>query len=166
MRCQYPWSLKVVRFVDNFLSFIQLNISRVDIRCVLGNGVGGAAQSTQPVIIYITINIIPSEDEVSPVEATMPGHIQFPTPERFLSLSHHQPVETGNNMPQSEEISPTGTKNPHFALHQADEAMKRIVPIDQSNTWERAVVRIKWVMDTLGPIAEVRIMLCRYPWLS
>jgi hypothetical protein len=51
---------------------------------------------------------------------------------------------------------PTGTKNPRFALHQADETMNRIVTIDRSNRWERAVGRIKWVMDTLGPIAEVR----------
>jgi hypothetical protein len=29
-------------------------------------------------------------------------------------------------------------------------------PIDQSNTWQGAVGRIKWVMDTLSPIAEVR----------
>jgi hypothetical protein len=62
-------------------------------------------------------------------------------------------------MPQSrEEMSPTSTKNPRFALDRADESMKRIVPIDRSNTWERAVGRIKWVMDTLSPIAEVRVM--------
>jgi hypothetical protein len=64
-------------------------------------------------------------------------------------------------MPLSrEEVSPTSTENPRhgFALDRANEAMKRIVPIDQSNTWERAVGRIKWVMDTLGPIAGVRAM--------
>jgi hypothetical protein len=60
-------------------------------------------------------------------------------------------------MPQSqEEMSPISTKNPRFALDRADEAMKPIVPIDRPNTWERAVRRIKWVMDTLDPIAEVR----------
>jgi hypothetical protein len=36
--------------------------------------------------------------------------------------------------------------------------MKQVFPIDESDTWERAVGRIKWVMDTLGPIAEVRVM--------
>jgi hypothetical protein len=61
-------------------------------------------------------------------------------------------------MPQSrKEVSLTSTMNPRFALHRADESIKRIVPIDGSNTWERAVGRIKWVMDTLGPIAEVRV---------
>ena len=91
----------MVRFVEYFLSFNQLNISRADIPCVLKNDDGEAARSTQPVTLYITVNIT------------------------------------------------------RFDPHQADESMKRI---DGSNTWERAVRRIKWVMDTLGPIAEVRVM--------
>jgi hypothetical protein len=161
----------VVRFVENSLSFYQLNISRADIPCVLENDVGEAARSTPPITLYITVNItppdlcnsppcMPTEDDDSlSEEATIPGRIQFPSPEHFLPLSHHQPVETGNTIPQSlEKMSPTTTKNPRFALHWADGSMKRIVPIDRSNTWERAVGRIKWVMDTLGPIAEVRVI--------
>ncbi len=57
-----------------------------------------------------------------------------------------------------EEMSSTSTKNSRFAFHRAYEAMKRVVPIDRPNTWERAVGRIKWVMDTLSPIAEVRVI--------
>jgi hypothetical protein len=163
----------LVRFVENSLSFNQLNISPADIPCVLENDLGEAARSTQPVTLYITVNstppnvykslpsIPPTEDDDSPAEeATIPRRIQLPVPEHLLPVSHHQPVETGNTMPQSwEEMSPTtSTRNPHFALHRADESMKRIVPIDRSNTWERAVGRIKWVMDTLGPIAEVRVI--------
>ena len=148
-----------------------MNVSLADIPCVLENGVGEAARSTQPVTLYITVNItppnlyntppcIPTEDEdFLAEEATIPGRIQVPALEHLLPLSHHQPVETGSTIPQSrEEMSPTSTKNPHFALHRTDEAMKQIVPIGRSNTWERAVGRIKWVMDTLGPIAEVRVM--------
>ncbi len=40
-----------------------------------------------------------------------------------------------------------------IAVRRADEAMR---PIDGSDTWEKAVGRIKWVMDTLSPITEVR----------
>ena len=47
------------------------------------------------------------------------------------------------------------TDDPLITLRRADEAMKLI---DRSNTWESAVGRIKWVMDTLGPIAEVRVI--------
>jgi hypothetical protein len=172
MKCRYLWPLKVVRFVESSLSFHQLNISRADIPCVLENDVEEAARSTQPVTLYITVDItppnlcngppsIPTEDGDSPAEgATIPGHIQFPAPEHLLPLSHHQPVETGNTVPQGrEEVSPTSIKNPRPALDRADEVMEHVVPIDQSNTWERAVGRIKWVMDTLGPIAGVRVLL-------
>ncbi len=40
-----------------------------------------------------------------------------------------------------------------IALRRADEAKK---PIDRKNKWKGAVSRIKWVMDTVSPIAEVR----------
>ena len=80
-----------------------------------------------------------TEEDNSPAEeATIPGRIQG-----------------------REELSPATTENlnPRVALHRADEAMKKVVPIDPSNTWEGTVGRIKWVMDTLGPIAEVRAIL-------
>ena len=70
----------------------------------------------------------------------------------------HQ-FETENAIPQSrEELSPTSTTNSHSALNSANEALKRVVPIDRSKTWERALTRIKWVMDMLGSIVEVRII--------
>jgi hypothetical protein len=133
----------VVRFVENSLLFNQLNIPRADIPCLLENDVGEAAQSPQPVILYISVNI--------------PGHIQFPAPEHFLPLSHHQPVGTGSPMPHIRERM-LSSEDFLFAFDCANEAMQRIVPIDRSNTWERAVEKINWVMDTLSPIAEVRVI--------
>jgi hypothetical protein len=170
MRCRYPWPLKVVRFVENYFLFNQLNVPRADIPCVLGNGVGGAARSAQSVTLYITVNVIPPNLHNSPpsiptvdhdsiAEATIPRRIQFPVPEHVSPLSHHQPVGTSKTTPQSQEdVSHASIKDPHLALLLADESMKRIVPIDGSNTWEKAVGRIKWVMDTLGPIAGVRVI--------
>ena len=124
-------------------------------------------RSTQPVTLYISINItspnlhnsIPTEDEASPAEeATISERIQIPIPEHLLP-SAPPPVETGNTMSQGrEEMSPTSSKNPPFSLRWADKIMERNVPIDRSNTCENAVGRIKWVMDTLSPIAEVRII--------
>ena len=156
----------MVRFVESSLSFNQLTISRADIPCVLENAVAGAARLTQPVTLYIMVNIappnpypIPTEGDNSfATEATIQGCVQFPTPEHFLPLSHHQPVETGNIqvVPQTrEDVSTTGANDPpsRLALYRADEAMERI---DRLNTWEGAVGKIKWLMDTLGPIAEVR----------
>jgi len=40
-------------------------------------------------------------------------------------------------------------------LDRADEVKKLI---DRSDTWEGAVGKIKWVMDTLNPVAEVRVI--------
>ena len=171
MRCRYPQPLKVVRFVENSHLPNQLNISRADIPCVLENDGEEAGRSTQPVTLYITVNItpsnlykslpsIPTEDNDSPAEeATTPGPIQFPAPEHLLPPSHHQRVEAGNTMPQVREEVSLSTKNPRSALDSADETLKQIVPIGRSNTWERAIGRMKWVMDTLEPIAEVRVIL-------
>jgi hypothetical protein len=160
----------MVRSVDNLLLFNQLNVSRADIPCELENVIVETARSTHPITLYITVNVtlpnlyntpsISTEDNNCPAEeAAILGHIQFSAPEHLLPLSHHQLVETGNTIPQSqEEVSPTSTKNSRFALQRADKALKRIVPNDGSNTWEGAIGRIKWVMDTLSPIAEVRVM--------
>jgi hypothetical protein len=130
----------------------------------------------QPVTLYVTVNIInitppapynslsspsiPTADDGSPAEeAPIPGPIQSPSEHPLRALSHDQSVKTGITMPQSQEgMSHTSAKNPRLALHQADEAMNRIIPIDRSNTWESAVGKIKWVMDTLGPIAEVSVI--------
>ena len=150
-------------------------MSCADIPCVLGNGVGGAARSPQPVTLYITVDItpptlynippsVPTADDSSPAEeAPIPGRIQPSSPEHTLPL-HHQLAEAGNNKPQSsEEVQSTSTKNPRSALDRADRAMKRM---DRSNTWQGAVGRIKWVMDTLSPVAEVRLIPFRCPKLG
>jgi hypothetical protein len=136
--------------------------------CVL---VGETTRSMQPVKLYVTVNIInitppapynsppsiPIADDGSPAEeAPIPGPIQSPSEHPLPPLSHDQSVETGITMPQSQEgMSHTSAMNPRVALEQAGEAMNRM---DRSNTWESAVGKIMWVMDTLGPIAEVSVM--------
>ena len=47
----------------------------------------------------------------------------------------------------------TGMSPAENALHDAEEVM---ATINVSKTWEGALERIKWVMDTLSPVAEVR----------
>ncbi len=58
------------------------------------------------------------------------------------------------------------TKDPRVALRRADEAMSQIIPIDPSKTLEKAVTKVKWVMDVLAPIAEVSVMAFRCTRLS
>ena len=89
----------------------------------------------------------------------MPGRIQSPSLEHPLLPSHHQPVEAGGNKPQSREgVSPASIKDLHLALDKADKADQAMRRIDRLNSWKCAVGRIKWVMDTLSPIAEVRVI--------
>ena len=153
--------------------------SHTDIPCALENDVGEATRLTQPVTLYITVNItppnlynsppsIPTEDDDSPAEeATIPGRIQLPAAEPTLPLPHHLPIQTGTSMPQSQEgVLPQATEGFLFALDRANDAIEGIVPIDRSNTWERAVEKINWVMDRLNPIAEVRLMPSCCPQLS
>ena len=49
-----------------------------------------------------------------------------------------------------------------------DRAVQAEKSIEGSNTWQGVVEKIKWVMDTLSPVAGVRIMdlLFAYPRLS
>ena len=163
-----PLSSQSGSFYSESPLFNRLNISGADIPCVLENDVGETARSTQQVTIYIMVNIkpptlysspssVPTEDDGSPAEAApMPGRVQSPTPEHPLPLPLHQLVESGNTKPHSrEEVSGGSTKDLRLALDQADQAIKRI---DRSNTWQGAVGRVKWVMDTLSPIAEVRMI--------
>ena len=52
-----------------------------------------------------------------------------------------------------------------ISLDRADQAGKSI---DGSNTWQGVVERVKLVMDTLSPLAGVRVIniLFTSPWLS
>ncbi len=84
------------------------------------------------------------------------GPTQSTAPESLLLLLLPSPdppcVETGTPMPDGQaEMSPT--EKALIALRRADEDKK---PIDRANTWKGAISRVKWVMDTVSPIAEVR----------
>jgi hypothetical protein len=158
--------------------FNRLSISPADIPCVLENVVGETARSIEPGTLYVTVNIkppsptlhnspvsppsIPTADDGSPAEeARILTRTQTPSLEHPLLLSDQQTVDAGNNEPQSREVaSPASIKDLRLAqaLDEADEAINRVVPTDRSNTWEGAVAKMKWVMDTLGPIAGVSVM--------
>ncbi len=80
------------------------------------------------------------------------GPIQSTPPEPLLPSSDPLPVEAGTPMPEG-QAEMSLTEKALIALHRADEAKK---PIERKNTWNGAVSRIKLVMDTVSPIAEVR----------
>ena len=103
---------------------------------------------------------IPTKGDDTPVEETTDpsmvpdsgGPIQSFAPEPLLPSPDPLSVEAGT--PMTHGLAKTSlTKEALIALRRADEAKK---PIDRKNTWKAAVSRIKWVMDTVSPIAEVR----------
>jgi len=128
----------------------------------------------QPVTLYVTINVsinttscpvFPTRlDESPPGEVRKPSMAQDSTKttrpivatgsETLSPPTDHLPGEVTTSMlPAADDnarMSPA--KN---ALRNADEAM---TAINLSNTWEGALERIKWVMDTVSPVAEVRAM--------
>jgi hypothetical protein len=66
----------------------------------------------------------------------------------------HLPVEDVTPMPQDQgEMSLVDEAQ--ISLDLAEQAKKSI---DRSNTWEGVVGRVKWVMDTLSPVAGVRVI--------
>jgi hypothetical protein len=74
--------------------------------------------------------------------------------EHPLSLHDHLPVEGIIPMPQDQgEMSLV--EEAQTSLDLAEQAKKSI---DRSSTWEGVVGRIKWVMDTLSPVAGVRVI--------
>ena len=87
-------------------------------------------------------------DITSPTLDRSPASI--PTENDGGSPAEEVPIPGRYSTPSPEYPLPLG-----LALDQADQAMKRI---DRSNAWQGAVGRIKWVMDTLSPIAEVRVI--------
>ena len=149
-----------------------------DIAYVLSDGDKDVVQSTQPVTLYLTITVranmsspifpdnppeMPTKGEGTPAEETTnpfmvpdsAGPIQSSAPEPLLPSSDSPSVKTGTPMSDGQaEMSPTGKAL--IALHRVDEAKK---PIDRVNTWKGVVRRIKWVTDTLSPIAEVRAII-------
>ena len=81
-----------------------------------------------------------------------PGHST--EPEHPLPLLGPLPVQGDTPMPQDQgEMSLV--EKARIDLDLAEEAEKSI---DRSNTWGGVVGRIKWLMDTLSPVAGVRVI--------
>ena len=125
----------------------------------------------QPVIVYLTINVpangaSPSVPQNVPTEGGNNPAVEVPTsttapdskgPDQ--STEHESPllppdhiVQGSAPVPQDKgEMSPV--EKALVGLVLAERAKESI---DRSDTWEAVVGRIKWLMDTLSPVAGVR----------
>ena len=125
----------------------------------------------QPVTVYLTINVpangaSPSVPQNIPTEGGNNPAVEVPTsttapdskgPDQ--STEHESPllppdhiVQGSAPVPQDKgEVSPV--EKALVGLVLAERAKESI---DRSDTWEAVVGRIKWLMDTLSPVAGVR----------
>ncbi|KAF8273240.1 hypothetical protein EI94DRAFT_1696801 [Lactarius quietus] len=137
-----------------------------------------AGESVQPATLYLTITvtgnttsrpILLTSATVTEVDASPMEHATLPTiadaqdiieatplvvattSEHLSSPTDHVPIETSSLIPPVSDaqatMSPAGG-----ALHVADKATE---VISLASTWEGSVERIKWVMDTLNPYAQM-----------
>ena len=99
--------------------------------------------------------ISPSENALRDALTTTPNTTRFTVTASSDTLSpptDHLPSEMSALMPPVMGRW-AGMSPAENALHDAEEVM---ATINLSKTWEDALWRIKWVMDTVSPVAEVR----------
>ncbi|KAH9030075.1 hypothetical protein EDB84DRAFT_1676992, partial [Lactarius hengduanensis] len=144
-------------------------VSQINTSVTLGDGNEQAGRSTPPVTLDLTITVLangtsPSDPHIIPTEGDDTAAEDFPKPTTAPDssglarssapggLSHppdRRPVESSTLMPQDQGETSVVEKPQIVRVDQVEEV------IDRSNTWEGAVGRIKWVMDTLSPVAEL-----------
>ncbi|KAI9433078.1 hypothetical protein BJY52DRAFT_1422825, partial [Lactarius psammicola] len=149
--------------------------SQTDVPFSLTNADGRAGQSIQPVTLWLTVVVSPDTTSylVLPINATNPRPTELPPSEatnpswaqdstnttrsavtidsKTLSYpTDRLPNEMSTPMPPPADRR-AGMSPAENTLHDADEA---ITTINLSNTWEGALERIKWVMDTVSSVAE------------
>ncbi|KAH9069709.1 hypothetical protein EDB83DRAFT_2550976, partial [Lactarius deliciosus] len=145
--------------------------SESHISVILGGGNGQTEQSTPPVTLDLTITVSangtsPSDPQIIPTEGddTIAGDVPQPTtapdprgPDPSSTTSHllhppdHLPVGSSTLMPRDQGEASFVEKS-QIDLVGEDQVEESI---DQSNTWEGVVGKIKWVMDALVPVAEL-----------
>ncbi|KAH9025280.1 hypothetical protein EDB85DRAFT_233138 [Lactarius pseudohatsudake] len=106
-----------------------------------------------PIIRSTTINDSPSREAEEPSvaqESTNPTRSTITTGPALAPPTNRLPSGKSTRIPPAADrrgVSPAVS-----ALHGAGEAM---ATIDLSNKWEGTLERIKWVMDTVSPVAEL-----------
>jgi hypothetical protein len=147
-------------------SFGQLSSPHKDVVVVLGEGVG------RPVTLYLTVALA-----VNSRSSTINRLAEGPTAPSAAQHSVESSLATAapaskplsastDNLPvQSDAPAPPTTDceaeilPAEKALNDADDAMNTM---DLYNSWENALGRIRWVMETVDPVAGVRTLSLAY----
>ena len=161
--------------------------SDVDVPFALANGDIKAGQLIEPITLYLTFVVSNTASPVLPIDATnlQSTEANALTPRESTNSMAQDPAdvvrstittERGTFTPPTHNLNHPGTPmssvaDPRAYLPSTENALeianKAMTAIKLSDTWEGALERIKWVMDTVSPVAEVSysVYLC-YPLLT
>ena len=160
----------------------------VDVPFVLANGDIKAGQLIEPITLYLTFVVSNTASPPAlPIDATnlQSTEANALTPREATNYVAHDPAdivrstvvtERGTFTPPTDNLDHPSTHmssvaDPRVDIPSAENALeianKAVTAINISDTWEGALGRIKWVMDTVSPVSEVRysVYLC-YPLLT
>jgi len=120
-------------------------------------------KQTQLVTLYVTVtvsaNTTPYPGKRGLVGA---GEAMGPSMAQDSMKSTRSTIITGFETlsPITTSIPPAddGSAGMSHAKNALRNASRTMTTIKLSNTWEGALERIKWIVDTVGPVAEVRAM--------
>ena len=140
--------------------------SDVDVPFVLANGDIKAGQLNKPITLYLTFVVSPNtasslvlpidaidlqstEANASTVSEATSSTAQGPDGGTLAPAADHRP---STPIPLT-SVQQAGMPHIEDTLQSAEEAM---ATISLSDTWGVVLERMKWVMDTLSSVAEVR----------
>jgi hypothetical protein len=169
---QTGWSL--IRILLYYLN--HLIHPGIDVPFVLANGDIKAGQLVEPITLYLTFNVSPNATPSLALSITAPnlqstevnasthkGATSYIAPDSTNVVRSTVATDRGTvssptdripSIPMPAAADPRAEmSSAEHALQIANEAM---TTISLSDTWEVALERIKWVMETVSPVAEVR----------
>ncbi|KAH9013573.1 hypothetical protein EDB85DRAFT_2280828, partial [Lactarius pseudohatsudake] len=125
--------------------------SQIDTPFVLTNGDRQVGQSIPPVTLYLTVVMSPNTTSY-PILPTDAPDLQSTEINDSHSGEAEKPSVPLGSIRSAIATGSETLSHTEIALHGAGEAL---ATINLSNTWEGALERIKWVMDTVSPVAEL-----------
>ena len=115
--------------------------------------------TTDDTSILITTKLYNRRAEGSAIPSIPQHTLDFSIPtaappsEPLSPLIHYISIESGATTPPTAD-GQGGVSPSKIVLHDSNDAMKTM---KLDNAWENVIERIKWVMDAVSPIAEVRL---------
>jgi hypothetical protein len=143
---------------------------------VLANSDIKTGQLVEPITLYLTFDVSPNATPYPALSVAAPnlqstgvgawtprGATSYISPDLTNIVRSTVASDRGTVSSPTDRLPSTPTPaaaDPRAGISSAENALQvaneAMTTISLSDTWEVAVERIKWVMDTVSPVAEVR----------